>query len=154
MEHLIVRDQDPVYLNWAQDQLGVGWEPSKVRTLSHVRINDDTSVLLLAVVVFSNFSPHACELSIASTPGLWATRRYVRAVYESVFTDFGRERFIGLVEHTNAESIEMHKRLGHKFECELEDWFGRDKPGLVFGLTKRDYLKSKWAPKNEGAIAL
>jgi RimJ/RimL family protein N-acetyltransferase len=148
-KNLIVFDQDPVFLNYAGAQLGIQYLPEIARTVSHVRQNDDGSLTMLAVVVLSHWTTHSVEISIASNPGLWATKRFIRAVYEYAFGHCGKERIHMLVEHENAESIEMHKRLGHKYEGQLDDWFGVDKPALIYGLTKRNYLNSKWSHKNE-----
>ena len=145
MRNIITYDQDPRLLQFACEVLEVRFEPSKVRTIAYLQVDGDTVVRILAVVVYSNFLASSVELSIASEPGLWASRRFIRAVYEHAFNHLKRERLTMVVAHDNDASIVMHNRLGHKYDMTLDDWFGQDKPALIFGLTKRAYLSGKWA---------
>lgn len=144
-EYLIVYEQDAVFFDFAEAQLEMKFDRTLSRTLSHVRRNDDNSLTMLAVVVFNGWTPHSVEISIASSKGMWATKRFIRSVYEYAFTFAEKERIHMVVEPSNTDAVEMHKRLGHKYEGRLEDWFGRDKPVLVFGLTKRHYEQGKWS---------
>lgn len=147
-KYIVTYDQHPVFLDFICQRLNVKLDPATARTVSHVRVNEDGTHTMLAVCAYNNWTERSCELSIAGTKSMWATRRYIQAVYEYAFTVAEKERIHMVVEHTNADALELHKRLGHKHEGELEDWFGEDKPAIVFGLTKRNYLKGKWAPKH------
>ena len=144
MKHLIVEDQHPMFLAFAAKHLGVTYDPATCRTIAHVRQENDGTYTLLCVVVANNWTSAGCELSIASEPGLWATRRFINTVYQTVFGAWGKERIYMMVEPSNTAAIAMHERLGHKYEAHLEDWFGRDMPALLYGLTKRSYDNSKW----------
>lgn len=144
-KNLIVFDQHPVFLDFASNQLQVRFDPATARTVSHVRQNDDDSFTILAVVVVTNWTEHSVELSIASTPGLWATRRYIRDVYEYIFGHCGKTVLYAVVETSNAAAITLHERIGHKYVGRMEDWFGEDRPVVLYTLTKRDYQKGKWS---------
>lgn len=149
MRHLIVHEQDPAFLAFASEQLQVRFEPALCRTIAHVRAEDDGTYTLLCVLVANNWTTAGCELSIASRPGEWATRRFINAGYQTFFYRWGKERIFMVVEPSNTAAIAMHERLGHKYEAHLEDWFGRDKPALLYGLTKRAYEQSKWRRSEE-----
>lgn len=146
-EYVVVYDQDPIFVRFASEQLGVPFELTDYRTVSHVRKNDDGTLTMLAVVVLNNWTEHSVEMSIASEPGLWATKKFIRAVYDYAFYHAKKERIHMAVEPSNVAALIMHERLGHKYEGRLEDWFGADKDALIFGLTKRNYLKGKWTAK-------
>lgn len=142
-EYLITHDQDPVFINFISEKLGVNFRQENSHTVSHIRKNDDGTYTLLAVSLFDHFSEHHIEVSIASSSYKWATWNYIHAVYEFAFKD-GRSRLNMIVEPRNTNAVTMHEKLGHKREGYLRDWFGEDNDAIVFGLTRRDYLESKW----------
>lgn len=146
---LIVYDQDPVFLDYINKALDNNFVSDSTRTLAHVKANEDGSYTMLAVVAFNNWTQYSVEVSIAGSSGLWATKKFVRAVYEYAFYHAKKERIHMVVEPTNTEALEMHKRLGHFQEGLLADWFGPDKYAYIYGLTKRQYLAGKWAPKEK-----
>ena len=147
-ENLIVYEQSPFFLDFASKQLDVPFDPSTARTISHVLLKDG-KYEILAVVVYTGWLPNSVELSIASSKGRWATRRFIRAVYEYAFTHANKDRIHMVVEPSNVESVEMHIRLGHKYEGCLDDWFGEDRPVFIYGLTRRNYQKGKWSLNKE-----
>ncbi len=148
-KHLIVYDQHPLFFEFAEQRLDVRYDPAVCRTIAHLLQNEDGTCAVLCVVVANNWTDHSVELSIASEPGLWATRRFINAVYQTVFYRWRKERIHMVAEVANAPAIAMHERLRHKYEGHLDDWFGRDRPAHIYGLTKRAYEKSKWQ-RSEG----
>lgn len=152
--NVIVYDQDPVFLTWANEQLHASFDPALVRTISHVRKNGDDTWAILGVAIFHSWTEHACEMSVVSSTPDFATRRFVAAWYDYAFNHAGKERLTTIVAADNTHSVHMQGRLGHKYEGQLDDYYGANRPGLIFGMTKRSYLQSRWAPRtkttNEG----
>ena len=147
-KNLVIYEQLPVFLDYINGELGVNYTADTTRTVAHVQESDTGELTILAVVALNNWTMHSVELSIAGSQGRWATRKYISSVYEYAFTYAGKERVHCIVEQGNEPAMELHRRLGHKYEGLLEDWFGADRPAHVFGLTKRNYLKGRWAAKS------
>lgn len=149
IERLVVYEQNDVFFDFAEQILEVVFDRAQSRTVSYVQKNEDGTLTMLAVAVFNNWFKHSVELSLATTKGLWATKRFIRAMYEYAFNYGNIIRIHMVSEVSNDEANQGHLRLGHKYEGKLEDWFGEGKDGLIYGLTKRNYLKGKWAIKRK-----
>jgi RimJ/RimL family protein N-acetyltransferase len=145
MQHLIVYEQHPAFLDYLHDQLGVRFDPATTRTLSHLAQAEDGTLSILAVVAYSNWTNNSVELSIASSPCMWASKRFIRAVYEYAFQHCGKLCIHMLVEDDNLAAKALHERLGHKYGCRIEDWFGDGRDGHLFTWSKKAFLASKWA---------
>lgn len=145
-KNLIVYDQDPIFIEYISNELGVNYRQENSRTVSHVRQNDDGTYTLLAVVLFDHFTEHHVELSVASSSKHWATWNFLHACYEFGFSR-KEVRLNMVVEASNTDALNMHKKLGHKQEGYLRDWFGENKDAYLFALTKKDYLESRWYKK-------
>lgn len=146
-ENLIVFEQNQLFVNYVNEMLKVNFQLADCRTVSHIRKNDDNTYTILAVVVFNNWNVTYVEASIASSTSRWATWNYIHACYEYAFTK-ERTRINFVVETSNEDAIRMHKKLGHTCEGLLHDLFGNDKDAYVYGMTKRNYQKSKWYKRN------
>jgi RimJ/RimL family protein N-acetyltransferase len=145
-QNLIVLDQSQVFVDYINKELDVNFSMDDTRTVSHVRKNDDGTHTILAVILFSRWCVHHVEASIASSSPRWATWNYLHAAYEYIFST-GRSRINFLAEVTNTDAITMHEKLGHVKEGHLRDLFGEDRDAYIFGMTRRDYLNSKWRTK-------
>lgn len=131
-------------IQWAAGVLELTSFSPDARCMAHM-IQDSNGVSPLAVVVFDRWTPYSCEVSIASDKtGRWATRTFIREVYEYVFTYAKKQRMTMIVSERNARSINTQMKLGHVEEGCLRDAFGEGHNGIVFGFTTRDYLASKW----------
>jgi RimJ/RimL family protein N-acetyltransferase len=117
----ITTAQEPSLLGWASSVLGVTFDPCQSTWIS--RIKQDGSPA--AVVVYTRFSPHNCEMSVA-TDGKreWASREFLRLVYSYPFQQIGLTRVTVVIEEDNARSLNMCRKLGHVQEGILKHWFG------------------------------
>lgn len=136
---------DPILCAWTSQQLNVQFEPTMCRAIAHVDGGE-----IAAVCVLTNWTPHSCEISIA-TDGTrtWASRRYLHEVYKYAFIDAGKSRVNFSVAPDNVESIRLQEALGHKRECVLEDAAGTGHPLILYGLTKTEWLRGKYASPNK-----
>lgn len=128
---MIVYAQDPALLDFANRVLGVKFDPAQSAWMAKT---DGQSIE--AVIVYTRFSPHNCEMSIATNgERKWATREFLRACYRYPFVQMGLRRITAVVEEDNSKSLNMCRRLGHAEEARLKHWFG-EKDGIVFRMTK------------------
>ncbi len=129
---MIVLEQDERLLEWARQVLKVKFEPNQATWISLV---DDE---IRAVVVYTRFSTHNCEMSIATDNAkTWATRKFMRACYRYAFDQLKVARVTVVIEEDNEASIELCRRLGHVEEGRLKHWFG-DKDGILMRMTREE----------------
>src|SRR5262245_26460359 len=128
----IVVDQTykPIFLQWMKERIGESgdFKPEDCITIAHVQVHDDGAGEILCVVALNRWTPFTCEGNIASDMSKrWMTRDFAFTVYDFVFNHAGKSRFNFTVSPDNVEAVQMHERLGHKFEGRLEDGFGEGK---------------------------
>lgn len=145
----IIVDQKyaPIFLQWMMDRIGVPWRdtPDQCRTIAHVLFKDDGTFDILCVVALHNWTTHGCEGSIASDlTKRWFTRDFAFTVYDYVFNFAGKSRMNFTVRPDNAAALGMHEKLGHRFECRLEDAEGPGNDVLLYGLTKTQWQGGPW----------
>lgn len=117
----ITTAQEPSWLGWAASVLGVKFDPSQSTWIT--RLNDDGSPAV--VVVYTRFSPHNCEMSIATDGrSAWASREFLRIGYSYPFQQMRLARVTVVVEEDNTPSLNMCRKLGHVQEGILNKWFG------------------------------
>lgn len=134
----------PTLIQWAAAVLELSSFTPDARCMAHMS-HDSNGASPLAVVVFDRWTPHSCEVSIASDMTTrWATRTFIREVYEYVFSYAQKLRMTMIVSERNTRSINTQMKLGHVEEGCLRDAFGEGHNGIVFGFTTQDYLASKW----------
>lgn len=126
---MIVYKQDARLVEWVNRQLGLAFDPEKVKSIA--TIDDDGK--LLAVVLYSRFSAFGCEMTIASNSPRWCSRKFLKAAFQYPFIQCGFKRVSFVTTPSNTKAIELNKRLGAKLEGVLRQWFG-DEDGLIFGL--------------------
>ena len=51
-----------------------------------------------------------------------------------------------IVREDNRASRVLQRRFGHKEDCVLLDHFGEEQSGILYSITRSQYLQSKWAP--------
>lgn len=134
---VITTEQHLALLAYANQVLGVQFDPAQCAWIS--QLHDDGSIA--AVVVYSRFSVHNVEMSIA-TDGRrsWATRAFLRACYRYVFVQMQKTRITVVIEEDNEKSLAMCRKLGHVEEGRLKCWFG-SKDGIVMRMLKEE---CKW----------
>lgn len=148
-QNIIVYDQDPFFLNWLNDQLGITLNQPTTQTISHVRQNDDNTYTILAVIAFSNIKKYHVEASIAASTPRWATWNFLHAAYEYAFNKLNISRINFVVDPANEAALSMHEKLGSVLEGKLRSIFGDGKDGYIFGTTRADYENSKWYKRKE-----
>ena len=136
---MISHAQNPEFLAWANDVLQVEFRPDPATTVWITRLNSDGSVA--AVVVFSDFRTHNCEMSVASNGrARWATREFLGVCYRYAFKQMEMRRVTAVVEDGNEKSLTMCRKLGHVEEGRLRCWFG-ERDGIVMRMLKEE---CKW----------
>lgn len=134
---MISHAQNPAYLEFANRVLGVNFDPSQAAWLT--ALNGDGTPA--AVTVFSRFSPHDCEMSIASDGRRrWASRAFLGTCYRYAFNQLKLRRVTAVVQDDNEKSLIMLNKLGHVEEARLKHWFG-DHDGIVMRLLRAE---CKW----------
>lgn len=132
---MIVLEQDPRLLEWAKEILKVKFNPNESTWISLV---DDE---IRAVVVYTRFSTHNCEMSIATDrKKRWAHKSFMRTCYRYAFEQIKVARVTVVIEEDNMDSLELCRRLGHTEEGRLKHWFG-DKDGILMRMTRQE---CKW----------
>jgi RimJ/RimL family protein N-acetyltransferase len=136
---MISCEQRLEYLAFANRVLDVNFEPDPTKNVWLTRLNEDGTIA--AVVVYSDFSVHNCEMSVASDGGsTWATRDFLGVCYRYPFNQLGKRRVTAVVESRNTASLRMCRKLGHVEEACLKHWFGAD-DGIVMRMLKEE---CKW----------
>lgn len=134
---MIITEQIPVLLEFANRVLDVRFDPVQCTWIS--QIDDDGRIV--AVVVYSRFSTHNCEMSIATDEQrTWANRAFLRACYRYVFGQLNKTRITVVIEEDNEKSLVMCRKLGHVEEGRLKCWFGA-KDGIVMRMLRSE---CKW----------
>lgn len=139
----IIYEQGTQTLQWAGNRLGVVFDPKTAVTLAHWL--DGT---LLCVVVYTRFTQHGCEMSIASASKAWATRRFISAAFAYPLVQCGLRRVTFVTTPGNAETIDMLERLGAIREGRLREWFGDD-DGIVYGMLRGE---CKWINSSRSTL--
>jgi RimJ/RimL family protein N-acetyltransferase len=117
----ITTAQEPAWLGWAASVLNVKFDAAQSSWIT--RLNDDGTPC--AVVVYTRFSPHNCEMSIATDGGSrWASREFIGVCYRYPFKQLGLSRISIVIEEDNTRSLNLARKLGHVQEGILQQWFG------------------------------
>lgn len=144
MDNVIIlpsAETDPIVLHWAAGKLQMRFPADLCRAIAYVNESD-----ILGAVVYHSWTPHSCELSIATDRSKrWATRRFITAIYKQAFVEFDKSRIHFTVDPTNTDSMRLQEKLGHKKECVLDDAAGEGKPLVLWGLTRKDWLRGRYA---------
>lgn len=135
-------EQKPEYFEFASRILDVRYEHGDgCKAMAHLYDNGE----IAAVAIFSRFSLHNLEMSIA-TDGKkqWATRRFLRCAFGYPFIQLKKRRVLGVIEEDNVAAIVLDTKLGYVREGRLRKWFG-DKDGILMGMLKEECV---WIGRN------
>lgn len=91
---------------------------------------------LAGVIVFSCYSGHDIEVSVAGEPKAW-TRRFLRHVARYVFDTLGCSRVT--VRTSKQDVAKLVLRLGGTIEGHMRDFYGPGKNAIALGI-----LKDEW----------
>jgi hypothetical protein len=110
---------------------------------------------VLTVCALSRWTPHTCEATLASNGAkrAKASREYIWTIFDYVFNQAGRSRLYTFVGVDNDKSIAIQLMLGLRQEAVLSDHFGEGKDGLLFSITKSQWLAGPWASKESAPVA-
>jgi len=119
-------------LQFASDVLRVPLYSTHCKTIANV--TDEIE----AVVVYTRFTPHNCEMSIATNgKRTWGTRAFIKTCYRYPFIQCGLNRITVVIEADNDYSLRLCRKLGHVEEGCLKEWFG-SKDGIVMRMLKSE----------------
>lgn len=103
---------------------------------------------LCAVVAWDNFREGACmDVSIAADNPRWATRQTITTLLMYPFGQLKVRRINSFVAKGNKRARKLNEGLGFKLEGKLRDACKNNEPLLVFGLTRRDFVKKYVEPR-------
>lgn len=139
---MISFDQNPAYFAFASAVLGATFEHGpdcKVTT----KLHEDGSIA--AVVLYTRFSRHNLEMSIASDGSTtWLNRKFIRAVFAYPFLVLEKRRVTVVTSENNRRVLQQAERLGFTREAQLRGWYGNE-DGILFGMLREEcaWLKGK-----------
>lgn len=131
--------QKPEYLEWADARLASKYpsDPSRTRWITSLGKGGE----IKAVVLFGDFSPYNCEMSIATDErASWATREFIRTCYRYAFEQMKLARITVVIDEGNDKSLKLCEKLGHTKEGLLLNWYG-SKNGIAMRMLKNE---CKW----------
>lgn len=137
----------PIFCKYLEDHIGEPglFDPNECRTIGNVQVNEDGTVEILAVVGFNRWTVHGVDGNIASDKTKrWASKEFISTCYNYAFEYANKTRINFGVRADNKDAIKLHESFGHKLECTLEDGDGEGKDVLIYGLTRKQWRKSKW----------
>jgi hypothetical protein len=136
------------FCEWLYQHGGVGSRinANEARCIAYVQVADGVEEVL-TVCALSRWTLGSCEASLASngTKQAKASRQYIWTIFDFAFNHAGKTRMHTFVATDNHKSIAVQNMLGLKQEAVLKDHFGEGKDALLFGITKADWQKGKWA---------
>ena len=134
---MIDKSGHPALLQFANAVLEVNFVPEECRWIGSV--TDDMQIM--GVVVYSRWTKHNCEMSVASVTPRFMTRAFLKVVFGYPFNELGMARVTAVVEADNHKALDMNRGLGFKDEGILRNWYGEGRDGVVMGMLKDE---CKW----------
>jgi hypothetical protein len=119
----------------------IGMEPQKLvgdmpyHAMASVR--DDQ---LMGVVLFTSFREQSIEAHVCGKPG-WVTRADLKDMFAYPFEHLGVLRVWSVIARNNKPARTFIERLGFSVKCVLDDEFGLNKDGILYGLRRKE---CKW----------
>ena len=129
-------EQDQAYLHYAENILGVKFDPRAATWLTSC----DQSGRILGVVVFSRFSDGNCEITVAAQSKQFISKRFGLAVAFYAFEQLGCRRVTAVIAVGNEKSLNLAQQLGFRIEGRLVSWYASG-DAFILGLLKSD---CKW----------
>lgn len=134
---MIIVDQHIELLEFANKILEVKFNPSECKWIASVTENNE----IMGVVVYSRWSKHNCEMSVASVTPKFLTKLFIKNAFYFPLRLWGLCRVTSVMEEDNHKALKMNYGLGFKDEGILRDWYGVGKNGIVTGMLKDE---CKW----------
>jgi RimJ/RimL family protein N-acetyltransferase len=114
--------QNPALLAWVGQRINTRFDPALAQTITAWDVRAGAPA---AVVVYSNWQVHRCELSIAADSQRWCSRPFIRACFEYPFLRNSLDFVYGMVEADNERALDFERRLGFVEEARVRGWFAR-----------------------------
>jgi RimJ/RimL family protein N-acetyltransferase len=99
---------------------------------------------LIAGAVFYNYRNVDIELAFAADSPRWATRNNINRILYYPFFQLNCKRITTLQNPDNLRCIKSSEGLGFVYEGALREAGNGGSDILIYGLTKTDYMKSKY----------
>lgn len=108
----IIHRQDPAYLAWAAERIGIPSFRPDAKTLAIARNGQ-----LSGVIVYDTFSSVDCNMSAASDGSTqWMSRELIRAMFAYPFIQLGLRRVTAIVASRNTQSLNYSLNMGFQVE--------------------------------------
>jgi RimJ/RimL family protein N-acetyltransferase len=134
---MIVVDQHPALLNFANEILEVKFQPENCKWISSVTEKNE----IMGVIVYSMWTTHNCEMSVASVTPKFLTRAFIKNAFYFPLVLWGLSRVTAVVEEDNHKALKMNHGLGFTDEGILRNWYGAGRNGIAMGMLKEE---CKW----------
>ena len=99
---------------WVADKTGGTWTPGRGTAIGKV----DQDGTIQCGVLYEDFNGANIVCHIAGV-GNWATREYLRVIFDYPFNQLKARRITVPVNANNEKSIRLVKRMGFTLECSL-----------------------------------
>jgi RimJ/RimL family protein N-acetyltransferase len=99
---------------------------------------------IIAGAVFYNYRNVDIELALAADSPKWATRNNINRMLHYPFFQLNCKRITTLQNPDNLRCIKSSEGLGFVYEGTLREAGNGGSDILIYGLTKTDYIKSKF----------
>lgn len=102
---------------------------------------------IAAMVAFHQFDGLAqtMQLTMAADDPRWCTKSTVATLLAYPFHTCNINKLYTSIPGDNARAIRVNEGLGLKRDGELPDMYGPGRSAVIYGMTKADWLASKWS---------
>lgn len=106
---MISYEQDPRFLAWAAERIGIKRFREDAKTIARLDGGDN----LLAVVIYDTFSQSFCHMHVASDGGKrWLTRELLVRAFAYPFVQCELRRVFAMVPASNEAALRFNRHLG------------------------------------------
>lgn len=141
-------DAHRVCISWLNARLPCDgtFKAEGAKTFSQIEIDSDGNPKILCVAALNNWTAHTCEGHLVSDGTMRGLNRtFGFAVYQYVFEQAGRTHFKFFTSVDNVRANNMHEKLGHTRLCRVADFYGEDQDAFMYGLTRKQWRKGRFA---------
>lgn len=132
------REQHEAVIRWTADQMGRPVDPTGKTALAVERNGD-----IIAGIFYSGYTGGDIQIALAATDPRWCTPGNMRVILGYPFLQLGTRRLSAVCHVKNDKVHRLMKGLGFMREGKLHDFF-EDGHGIVYGMTRRYFLRSKF----------
>ncbi|MDQ0135677.1 RimJ/RimL family protein N-acetyltransferase [Neorhizobium galegae] len=134
---------------YEQKQEMIAWAEARIEGC---KFRDDAKAIgirsdgeFIGVVVFDNFSPNGCWISVASDGSRrWLTREFILRVFAYPFIQCGYHRVGAFVSVNNAASLAFCEGFGWNREGVLREAGHAGEDLVIYGMLRRE---CRWLPE-------